>query len=227
MIGIIAALEEELIQLERVLVDAATVRLGGLEARTGRIGTQDVAIMRCGVGKVAAASATQAMISAFSPDAIVNTGCAGGLASGLSVGDVVLSTATVEWDMDTIALGDPRGYITGMDRTRMEADGVLRERLRRCVPADVNVRQGLIASGDQFVCTPEQRRIILDAFPDALCAEMEGGAVGHVCAANSVPFCVVRCMSDTADGDSKVDFPAFVVRAGKISAGILITMLKD
>ena len=224
LIGIIAALDEEIRLLDEALTEAQTVRLGGLEARVGRLGEQEVAVMRCGVGKVAAAAATQAVISAFDPAAVINTGCAGALAPGLAVGDVVLAVETAEWDMDTTALGDPRGYITGMDRVRMETDAALRACLRRSIPSGTKVVEGLIVSGDAFVSAPAQRAVILGAFPDALCAEMEGAAVGHVCAANGVPFCVIRTMSDTADGGSATDFPAFFRQAGAASAAVLMTM---
>lgn len=224
MIGIIAALDEEVRLLNEALQEAQTVRVGGLETRVGRLGDQEVAILRCGVGKVGAAAAAQAILSAFDPAAVINTGCAGALAPGLGVGDVVLAAETAEWDMDTTALGDPRGYITGMDRIRMEADAALRACLRRSIPSGTKVVEGLIVSGDAFISTPAQRQLILDAFPDALCAEMEGAAVGHVCAANGVPFCVIRTMSDTADGGSVTDFPAFCKQAGAASAAVLLTM---
>ena len=224
MIGIIAALDEEVRLLNEALQEAQTVRVGGLETRVGRLGDQEVAILRCGVGKVGAAAAAQAILSAFDPAAVINTGCAGALAPGLGVGDVVLAAETAEWDLDTTALGDPRGYITGMDRIRMEADAALRACLRRSIPSGTKVVEGLIVSGDAFISTPAQRQLILDAFPDALCAEMEGAAVGHVCAANGVPFCVIRTMSDTADGGSVTDFPAFCKQAGAASAAFLLTM---
>ena len=224
LIGIIAALDEEVRLLHEALTDARTVRLGGLEAQVGRLGDQEVAVMRCGVGKVAAASAAQAILSAFDPAAVINTGCAGALAPGLGVGDVVLAVETAEWDFDTTALGDPRGYIGVLDRVRMETDAALRACLRRSIPAGTKVEEGLIVSGDAFISTPAQREIILGAFPDALCAEMEGAAIGHVCAVNGVPFCVVRTMSDTADGGSVTDFPAFFRQAGAASAAVLLTM---
>ena len=224
LIGIIAALDEEVRLLNEALQEAQTVRLGGLEARVGLLGKQEVTVMRCGVGKVAAASAAQAIISAFDPAAVINTGCAGALAPGLGVGDVVLAVETAEWDMDTTALGDPRGYISGFGRIRMEADAALRACLRRSIPAGTKMVEGLIVSGDAFISTPAQREIILGTFPDALCAEMEGAAVGHVCAVNGVPFCVIRTMSDTADGGSVTDFPAFFKQAGAASAAVLLTM---
>ena len=57
-------------------------------------------------------------------------------------------------------------------------------------------------------------------------AEMEGAAVGHVCLQNDTPFCIIRAMSDTADGNSGTDFASFSEKASRISAAWLIRMLK-
>jgi len=224
--GIIAALPMEVRILKAALEEEKTVSKGISEFYTGKIGENEVILLQCGMGKVSAAAGAQAMISLFEPDCIINTGCAGGIGKGIGIGDVVLATATAEWDLDTIAIGNPRGFVSSMGQVKMEADGALRAVLRAAVPEDVKVREGLVVSGDAFVSTKEQREIILGAFPDALCAEMEGAAIGHVATENGVPFAVVRCMSDTADAESHVDFAEFARIAGEKSAAILLTMLK-
>ena len=70
------------------------------------------------------------------------------------------------------------------------------------------VHRGLIVTCDQFV-KDERRHAILNDFPDALCVEMEGGAIAQVCHLNGVPFVIVRVISDTADGDAPADFTRF------------------
>jgi len=223
--GIIAAMAEEVKCLKAALTDGKTVRTGGMDFYTGCIGGQEVVLLQCGIGKVSAAIGAQIMITAFAPDRIINTGCAGALAQGLGIGDMVLSTATVEWDMDLLALGLPRGFLTALNTVELPADGALRAAVRTAIPEGVAVREGIVVSGDQFVASNAQREIILGSFPGALCAEMEGAAIGHVCVQNGVPYCVVRCMSDTADGDSSVAFDVFCAEAGEKSAAVLLRML--
>lgn len=226
-LGIIAALEVEVNLLKNALNNINTVKCAGTDIYTGTIGKCNVVLMQCGIGKVSAALGAQAMISRFQPDCIINTGCAGGIAKGIKIGDIVLSTSTAEWDMDTTALGDPRGYIYALGTAVVKANEEIASLIEKFVPSDISVFKGLVASGDQFVSSDEQRKIILGSFPEALCAEMEGASVGHVCAQNNVPFCVIRCMSDTADGDSKVDYVEFSKKAGETSAKILIDMLNS
>ncbi|MCQ2500606.1 MAG: 5'-methylthioadenosine/adenosylhomocysteine nucleosidase [Lachnospiraceae bacterium] len=224
-IGIIAAMEEEIRILKMHMADSQIRSIAGTEYCFGKIGDYEVVLMQCGIGKVSAALGTQAMILEYQPDCIINTGCAGALAAGLKIGGMVVATQTVEWDIDMLAIGFPRGFVTTMNGVLMQADPAVSEWIAAAIPFDVQVSRGLVVSGDQFVSTPEQREIILGSFPDARCAEMEGGAIGHVCAQNAIPFAVVRCMSDTADGDSDVNFALFVKEAGEKSAEILLSLL--
>lgn len=223
-IGIIAALPQEIEILRENLQGCKVVNLAGTEAYSGQIGNYEVLIAEAGMGKVCAAASAQALITKFSPDYIINTGCAGALKKGLNVGDMVISDATVEWDLDLIAIGLERGFVSSIGKVRMEADKWLCEELNKVI--DDKVTTGLIVSGDEFVSTKEQKDIIFNSFPDALCAEMEGAAVGHVCMQNQVPFCVIRCMSDTADHDSGVNFSEFMPVAGKKSAEYILKFLK-
>lgn len=226
-IGIIAAMEEEMVLLRERMQNLQTDRIAGTDYYTGKIGQYEVVLIQCGIGKVSAALGAQAMILRYQPDCIINTGCAGAMAKGLKIGGMVVSDATVEWDIDLLALGMPRGFVSAMNGVEMKADPALADWITSAIPDSIQTCRGLVVSGDQFVSRPEQREIILGAFPGALCAEMEGGAIGHVCAQNGVPFCVVRCMSDTADGDSDVNFAVFVKEAGEKSAAILLSLLGE
>lgn len=224
-IGIIAALPFEIDILKEAVENRNVDVIAGTEYVTGTIGKYDVVLMQCGMGKVSAGAGTQAMITAYHPDYIINTGCAGALSQALEVGDVVLADSTVEWDLDTEQLGNPRGYVSAMDRVEMYADPVLTEAIAEVIGDGDTVCRGLIVSGDQFVSRPDQRKQILDDFPDALCTEMEGAAVGHVCAQNGIPFCVIRSMSDNANGDSGVDYDEFSVVVSEKTAGYLLDFL--
>ncbi len=85
---------------------------------------------------------------------------------------------------------------------------------------------GTIASGDQFICSQDRKDYIVKHF-DALCAEMEGAAIGHVCYLNNVDFCIVRAISDKADGSAHMDFPSFTKIAANKSTQLISTFLKN
>lgn len=224
--AIVAALDFEVRLIRDELDDMEETELLGIPVYCGIIGDKEVVVMQCGMGKVSAGIGTQALIDKYEPDYVINTGCAGALAAELDVGDVVISDRVVEWDLDLQAIGYPLGYIDALGTVEMQASPELVERISSVISEDCRVVRGMIVSGDQFVSTNEQRAKILSNFPDAQCAEMEGAAVGQVCAQNSIPFCIIRAMSDNADGDSGVSYDEFSKEASEKSARWLVEMLK-
>ena len=83
-----------------------------------------------------------------------------------------------------------------------------------------------IATGDRFIGDSETKRKISEMFGGIAC-EMEGAAIGQVCYVNRVPFCVLRAISDSADGSSHMDYPTFVGMAAEQSVKLLRTFLKN
>ena len=225
--AIIAALDYEVEIIRDALENKTEKTILGTPVYEGTIGECDVVAMRCGMAKVSAAIGTQALIDAYHPDYVINSGCAGALAAGLGIGDVVVSDVVVEWDLDLRAIGFPLGYIDALGYVEMKADAELGDRIAKAIPETERVFRGLIVSGDAFVSTDEQRKTIFDNFPAALCAEMEGAAVAQTCLQNGVPFCIIRAMSDTADHASTVDFATFAAQSGRKSAAWMLKMLRD
>lgn len=56
----------------------------------GTIDGVDVILVTSGIGKVTAAMTTALLLATFKPDVVVHTGSAGGIGSGLAIGDVVI-----------------------------------------------------------------------------------------------------------------------------------------
>ncbi|MCQ2974845.1 MAG: 5'-methylthioadenosine/adenosylhomocysteine nucleosidase [Bacteroidales bacterium] len=225
-IAIIGALESEVKLLKDELSNLETIEIAGNQYFSGMINNTNIVLTKCGIGKVSASICTQIMITKFNPDYVINTGCAGAIDKNLKIGDFVISKSAIEWDIDIQAIGFPRGYISALNQVEINADEYLIKQLEKVFSNQNKLIKGLIVSGDQFISTNQQRELILNSFPKALCAEMEGASVAHVCAQNQVPFCIIRCMSDTADGNSGVNYEEFSAIAGEKSAKILIEMLK-
>ncbi len=226
-IGIIAAMDSEMEILKHAIINRKEETIAQTTFHTGKIGNYEVVLTRSGIGKVSAALSSQILISNFHVSCIYNTGCAGGLAPGLHIGDFVVSTSTAEWDIDIEPIGLPRGFVSALGITVMEADLRLAEIVKAAIPSQETVYEGLVVSGDQFIHKEEQKQTIQKHFGKALCAEMEGGAIGHVCIQNGIPFCIIRCLSDTADGESSLNFAEFSDIAGEKSGKIMIRMLND
>lgn len=225
--GIIGAMEIEVAEIKDSMEDISQEEISGVIYYKGKIHGKDVIVAKCGVGKVHAAVCTQTMILKYSPNVIINTGVAGSLNPKLDIADLVISDFVVEHDMDTSALGDPIGLISGIDIIKIPSAVQVVEKIKNAAEhiENTNVFIGTIATGDQFICNMEQKNHIVDNF-DALCAEMEGAAIGHVCYLNKVDFCIVRAISDKADGTAHMDFPSFVKIAAKKSTELIHNYLK-
>ena len=213
MIGIIGAMDVEVEHLKNELTDRETVTVSGIEFARGFLFEKEAVIAKCGIGKVFAAICAEAMILHFNVDCIINTGVAGTLTNKLTVGDTAISSAVVQHDMDTSALGDPVGMVSGIDKIYFDADPELVLKAEKAIKlAGINYVCGVIASGDRFIGDSESKKRIVENF-NAVACEMEGGAIGHTAYINDVPFIVIRAISDSADGSAAVDYPAFVARA--------------
>ena len=224
---IIAALDFEVEIIKNSLEEKKEVEIIGTPTYEGKIGNNKVIVMQCGMGKVSASIGAQALIDRFNPDYVINTGCAGGLGENINIGDIVVSTSVIEWDLDLRDLGYPLGYIDSLGQVEIKADKELSNKIVASIPDDEKIVRGLIVSGDQFVSTKNQINQILTYFPNSLCTEMEGAAIGHVCMQNNIPFCVIRSISDTANSESKIDFAKFSKEVSEKSASWIVKMLKE
>ena len=226
-IAIIAALERELTLLREALQNPTEKTIANMQFSKGNIGNKEIIIAKCGMGKVSAALVTQIAIDYYQPDLIINTGCAGALANELNIGDIVIANSLVEWDLDTTEIGTKKSWIQELDMVELYPEKILSKKIKLCLPQDTHSVEGLIVSGDRFVASKEITDYIFKYFPNAMCAEMEGAAIAHVATQNQIDFCVIRTMSDTADGKSKVDYWEFSQIAGEKSAKVLLNLFEN
>jgi len=216
-IGIIGAMSVETEGLIAEMTDKKTHTVSGVTYTEGTLCGRDVVVATSGVGKVFAAICAEAMILRFGVDALLNTGVAGGLSSMLEVGDVVVADSVVQHDMNTTALGDPKGLISGIDVVKIHADKHLLKALcEATAELDYNGIVGTVASGDLFVTKQKTKDNLIADF-DAVACEMEGAAIGHVAFVNNIPFAVLRAISDGGDG---MEYSEFVPLAAKTSVAI-------
>ena len=225
-IGIIGAMMVEVEALRERMEGARTQTISGMAFTEGKLCGCDAVVAVAGVGKVSAAMCAQTMILRYAPQAIINTGVAGGIGQGLSVCDVVVATAVAQHDMDTSPFGDPVGLISALNQVEIPCDEGLCKAL--CAAAQrvgIEPKRGLVVSGDQFIASSEQIARIRQHF-DALATEMEGAAIGQVCALNHLPFAVVRAISDGGNEEAHMSYPQFVKIAAARSVEILEAFLR-
>jgi adenosylhomocysteine nucleosidase len=218
--AILSALAAEQQGLLEHLHQPRRIERAGRTFWQGALHGQPVVLALSRIGKVAAATTATTLIEAFAAQRLVFTGVAGGIGSGVQVGDVVVADEFVQHDMDASPLF-PRYQIPLYGRERFACDAALSQTLLAATRVGLqqlglaaNVHQGLIASGDRFVSAAEEARALHTALSGAghppLAVEMEGAAVAQVCHDYGIPFAAMRTISDRADDSAHVDFPRFV-----------------
>lgn len=217
-LAIVGAMHEEIAALRPCLVDLRTERRAGRDFHFGRLDGRDVILVRCGIGKVAAATTAAVLLDAYDVSALLLTGVAGGLGDAVRVGDIVVATTLLQHDMNAEPLF-PRWEVPLTGRARFDADPSWSARLAQAGQAlaaanahahAATLHQGLVVSGDRFVATRIESEALRASLPDALAVEMEGAAVAQVCHDFARPFAVVRTISDRADDAAHGDFQRFV-----------------
>ena len=225
-IGIIGAMDEE-IQALRADIDACqTTHEGDFILHRGHLCGHSVLLAKCGVGKVNGALLTQLLIQKGA-EKIVFTGVAGGVDEQLEVGDIVISTDALQHDVDVTALKYEAGHIPG-EALSWRADEALRTlaAAKARELAGVKVLEGRVVSGDQFIADRERVMWLRKTF-GAACAEMEGAAVAQACGKWTIPFVIIRSISDTADEEAATDFRAFTVLAAERAKRVVRGMLES
>lgn len=227
-IGIIGAMAEEIAHLQEVIAIAKTRQLLGLEFHIGEYCGNRVILVVSGIGKVNAAVCTQVLIDHFQAEYIINTGVAGAIAEELHIGDILISKDAVQHDMDVSALGDPIGTIPRMAESYFKADATLIRLAQEAAAEDADAYHtmlGRVASGDRFIGAKADRAEIRKNVQGD-CAEMEGAAIAHACWLNSVPFVIIRAISDGADEDADMSYEQFVKIAAKRGSALVARMLQ-
>ncbi|MBP5981384.1 MAG: 5'-methylthioadenosine/S-adenosylhomocysteine nucleosidase [Halomonas sp.] len=226
-IGIIGAMAQEISILVEQLDNAERHEHAGFVFHKGTRHGLEVVVLLSGIGKVNAAVGTAILLERYQPDAIINTGSAGGFASDLDIGDVIISDEVRHHDVDAVVFGYEIGQVPGMPAAYL-ADIKLRDIAREAIATvgEVNVREGLIATGDAFMADPARVAATRAQFPSMLAVEMEAAAIAQTCYLYQCPFVVIRALSDIpGNDDNHLSFEQFLDVAAAHSSRMVDEML--
>ena len=248
-IGIMAAMQEEINTLLRELpAHSEVIDDGQRTYHSGHLWGTPVVAVFSRWGKVAAATTATHLISDFGVEEILFTGVAGAAQPGLKVGDVVVGARMWQHDMDARPLF-PRHEIPLLGRSSFASHEKRRHQLHQAATAFLRddlptaasavtraafhiqaarAVEGDIASGDKFFADRAELAELHLRLPTVAAVDMESAAVAQVCHEYSVPFTVVRTISDAADESAAHDFPRFLRQvASAYSHGVLKRLFDD
>lgn len=184
----------------------------------------DVVIAYSKIGKVNASLTATTLIEKYGAEKLLFSGVAGAINPSLKIGDLIVATKLAQHDLDITAFGHPHGYVPE-GAVFVETDKALMAVAKKvALERKIPLQEGIIATGDQFICNEEKKNWIGTTFhADAL--EMEGASVAVVCDALNVPFCILRAISDAADMDAGFSFDTFLESSAKQSAHFMMAIL--
>lgn len=212
-IGIIAAENAEMMAIKEIMNDIEEETIYNLVFTLGNIENKECVLVECGVGKVNAARTTQILIDKYSVDYLINVGSAGGVNKELNILDIVIGDKLVQYDFDISGAGNyEKGEICGIGKF-FESDGRLVELSKQIIEnmegRDFNIVVGAIGSADLF-CTDQNLGAKTREEFGVECVEMEGAAIAQVCMLDSIPFLVIRGVSDSPNGNNDIDFHTYL-----------------
>ena len=229
MLGIIGAMDEEVAMIKAQLTDVQVETRAAMDFYKGKLEGKEVVVVRSGIGKVNAAMCTQTLADIYGVTGVVNTGIAGSLKAEIDIGDIVLSSDAVQHDMDATGFGYEPGQIPRVETLAFKADEGLIHLAEECcskVNPDIHTFVGRVVTGDQFISDKGKKKWLTDTF-GGYCTEMEGAAIAQACYLNSIPFLIVRAISDKADDSATVDYPAFEAKAIIHSVNLLTEIVRS
>ena len=199
MTGIICATETEMKAIINEIKNIRENNVGKIIFFEGKLNNKDIVFVQSGIGKVNAAITATLLIEKYDVDEVIFSGVAGALDKVLKIGDIVIAEDVVQHDFDTGAFGYKKGQIPQME---------------------IKLHYGRILTGDQFIYKKDEKLDLGREF-EALCVDMESGAVAQVCYIMNVKFLIIRSISDSVTDESSMEYDKFAELAAENSKKIL------
>ncbi len=196
-LGIVGPSESEIMPFIRKLSSVSVTEYAMLKFHSGIYEGISVVSLYSGVCKVNVAIATQLLITRYNVTHVILTGVAGAIKCNLNIGDIIIASEIAYHDVEPEILTD---YHPWMKSNYFLTDSELLKMCETIANSSIkssNYYFGRIITGESFI-TEHERDALIRKF-DPLCVDMESASVAHTCFVNSIPFIVIRSISDHAD----------------------------
>lgn len=225
-IAIMGAMQEEVEPLLEYFKEYKVEEYAANSYYTIKYKGDEIIIAYSKIGKVNASLTAATLIMKYGCQKLLFSGVAGAIDDDLKVGDLVFASKLAQHDLDITVFGHPHGFVPE-GKVFIESDATLNSVAKEVAKKlDIKIKEGIIATGDQFIDSVEKKSWIHDTF-NASAIEMEGASVAVVCDALNVPFFVLRAISDAADMDASFSFDEFLKSSAKVSANFIIQMVDE
>lgn len=180
-----------------------TKKLGYTRVHEVEARGEKILVAIAGMGKAFAAAGLAAVLTAYEGqiDEVYNLGIGGSIDASIApVFSFVVSKGLYEHDLDTSEIGDPFGFISGIEIIEIPASETLADRvIEQAHALNLQAEKAVITSGDTFFGKKEDYERV-HAWNGAICFDMESAPFGQIAYVYQVPYVAVRCISDAGDG---------------------------
>ena len=198
-IGLLVAVEMDAV-LTRYGAPQETQQVDGFEVLRYENESYTVFAVNAGAGEIAAAAATQLLISVFRVDLLVNFGVVGGLTEDMAMARTVVVESVVHYDFDVSDwIGVETGRYMQYPSPYIPATPELVEKACAIEPS---LRRVICASADKFIGTEEKKRALHERWQADIC-EMEAAGIVLTCARCGVPCLLIKTVSDAISGGAE------------------------
>ncbi len=206
MIALLGAFGQEIVDVRRQMVIEEVVAERGCKLYRGKFENRDALVVKTGMGKERAESATKIMLERYPVSAIISLGFAGALAPELSIGDVVVCStlhcahkSEHKWVSDGLCASDTHLLSLVSEDLEDIAAGC-------CLGSSVSVLE-LEASTKQLPGLAETLNVHI--------VEMESYWIASIASDRQIPFIAIRSISDTMQ-DSVQPFDQILTSDGRL-----------
>lgn len=198
-IGMIVAVEMDALHKRYGNADM-TVEKAGFKILIYHKNQFDLFVLESNAGEIAAAAATQLLISEYKVDLIVNFGVVGGLTEEISKHRICVVKDLVHYDFDTSTVdGCEVGRYMDYPSVYIPTTKTLVDFVVEQFPDVVPVR---CASGDKFIADAQQKMEIHQKFQADIC-EMEAAGIVLTCNRNQIPCLLIKMVADGISGGAE------------------------
>lgn len=195
MIGFVTALNNESVCIINNMENTKKSTLAGKTLIEGTYLNQPAALIICGVGKVNAAMATQALIDRY-PDIqlIVNVGICGTVNKKIPLGLVCMVKSWIQYDFDLSELENvPAGKLNEFDSPYQYISNKYTQNIKK------EYKEVVLGTADRFANSQKHADFMITKNIDV--CDMEGGSIAQVCKYNKKPLLMLKAISDYVGQD--------------------------
>lgn len=225
MIALIGAMPEEVAIIKSEIKNLTIKKIAHVEFYEGMYCDREIVLMLSSPGKVNAAIATTLLLNNYSVEYVINIGTCGSLNNELNIGDLIVGTEVVHFDVDATHFGYKFGQVPQMPATYL-SDNKLKEIAKSIKLENNNIVFGMLGTSDSFISDKNRKKEILNHFPNMLAVDMEAAAIAQTCYNFGIEFIICRSVSDKAEEGNRITFDEFLNIAAKNSSILTTELIK-